>query len=210
MNTKISIPLFAAAALLFGGTANAITIYSDADYFGGKNWLTGAPNGQTVGSGQSISGTFNFVSGDGTSSFSIGLPYNILEWDTYSSSLGFTPGAETIVTGSGFMKFFIREGILDVEVFTFSLADISFQASVFATAFTLSSGVTATIEGAINATGEVAYSVSSNGGSFVVDAAYMEIASSTNTHSIPDNGATVLLFGIALLGVTALNTKFAS
>jgi hypothetical protein len=101
------------------------------------------------------------------------------------------------------MKFFIREGILDFEIFTFSLADISFQSTVFTTAFTLSSGVTATVEGSINTFGEVAYTISSNGGSFIVDAAYMEFSA----QPVPDGGVTVVLLGLSLAAIGVLRTK---
>lgn len=203
MSPSISKLFSTVAAICLCASAHALTTYSDADYFGGLTPVLSTPNGQTVGSGQSINGTFNFVAADGTSGFSIGLPYGIFDWDSYTSALGFTPGAESVVPGSAFLKFFIREGILDFEVFTFSLADISFQSTVFSTAFALSSGVTATVEGAINASGEVAYSISSNSGSFIVDAAYMEIS----TQRVPDGGASVLLLGSALLGIAAIRSK---
>jgi hypothetical protein len=212
MNTRIRQLACVGALLFLQLSAHGLATYSDADYFGGTSWLFSTPKGQTVGPGGSIDGTFNFVSNDGTSEFNILLPYGILQWDHYESQLGFTPGFDTVVPGSGFMKFFIREGTRDLEVITLSLADMSFQSSVFNSSIILTSGLSATVEGSINAFGEVAYSISSNSGSFIVDAAYMEFtarSSPSASYPVPDGGGTLILMGIALVGIAAIHSKFA-
>jgi hypothetical protein len=195
-------------ALFLGTAAQGVTIYSDADSFGGLNSGPSTPIGQTVTSGQSVLGSFNFVVDDGTSGFSIGSPYPSFERDTYVSSLGFTAGSDTVVSGTGFMKFFVREGVSDFEIFTISMADITFQASVFSTAFSLSSGVTATVEGSINTSGAVDYAITANSGSFILDAAYMEIEAQPTTQAVDDGGITAVLLGSAIFGIAAFRTKF--
>lgn len=202
----------AVVLLLLQFSAQAVVTYSDADYFGGKDWLFDTPKGQTVGAGQSINGTFNFVNDDGTSEFNILLPYGLFQWEHYESELGFTPGLETVVPGSGFMKFFLREGTRDLEIVTLSLADLSFQSSIFHGAIVLTSGLSATVEGSINTFGEVAYSIKSNGGSFIVDAAYMQVDAKSGPAAYPvaDGGATVFLLGVALLGVAAVRARLTS
>ena len=211
MKKQILQTLLTVGALSLAIHSNAaLFTYSDADYFGtihttgGVNPPNGSPNGTllTAGGGSaSVTTTFNFVTGDGTASFVIGTPYlptNVR--GTYSSQLGFQVGAHSVQ--DGFVTLFLRDSAgTEAVAYTSELGSQSITHGSFETQLVISEGITATVAGIIDANGYISYTVSASSGSFILDAAYMEIT------AIPDGGLTVALLGFGLVGVEGLRRK---
>lgn len=188
--------------LAVASNALALTLtFSDADRFAS---LPAGPAGITLTAGgpvASVSGSFDLVNPDGTSSFTIGSPYAYSQ--TYSSVLGFIPGLYNIVEDDSNVTLFLRDpgGSTESAVYTASTHIIS-QGS-FTTAVIISQSITASIITSLSATGSFNYTVTATSGSFIIDAAYLEVKA-----TVPDGGSTVALLGSALMVGAFFRRKF--
>jgi hypothetical protein len=177
--------------------------YSDADFFGGTN-SNGNPNGiQLVagtGSGSFIQATFDFVNPDGTSSFTIGDPYAFSDWGTYSSELGYVTGTP-INSDSLFFSFFFRDPNGGNERERIDIGDIQVdQNGNFTVRLNTTFGGSGLLRGTIESTGAVAYRVTAATGEFYLDGAYAGFQT-------PDGGSTVVMLGIALIGIELVRRR---
>lgn len=193
---------------LFTVASNAfatLLTFSDADSFGGLNGQ-GVPIGQTLTfgtSGATVSSSFNLVNPDGTSSFNIAAPYSGFFQGTYASALGFVPNANYFTSSANLILFF-RDPGAGAEALTFTAGMFSFNQGSFATLLVISQDVTAQVFGDIDSTGGFNYSVSATSGSFILDAAYLEV----EANAVPDGGSTVALLGSVLMAGACLRRKF--
>jgi len=177
--------------------------FSDADFFGGAN-SSGNPNGiQLVagtGSGSFVQGTFDFVNTDGTSSFTIGDPYAISDWGTYSSQLGYPTGTP-INPDSLFFSFFFRDPNGGSERERIDIGDIQVdQNGNFIVRLNTTFGGSGVLRGSIESTGAVDYRVTASTGEFYLDGAYAGFQT-------PDGGSTVVMLGMALIGMELLRRR---
>ncbi len=197
-------------ALAVSAHATSYT-FADADYFGGKN-VNNTPKGQkmsavnTATTKNSVSGTFDIVplTLDGTANFTIlGSVYlDQPPTTTYSSTLGFVPNGPITIL-NGFVKFFFRDIDGANESFTISLPGISRTETSFSTYLSISQGASVNIITALNATGNVTYTVNRTSGNFVFDAAYLQV------NATPDGGSTLALLGSVLMVGAVLRRKLA-
>ena len=201
-----------AVTVALATNVQAITIFSDADYFGtihtggGANPPNGSPNGITLtfgGGSASTTTTFDFVTSDSTASFVIGTPYTSVGRGTFVSQLGFTIGQDIVEDGN--ITLWLRDpsGGSESVAYTSHLNSQSIGHGSFSTSLLISEYITAQVMGYIDADGFISYTVAASAGSFVLDAAMMEIV----THRIPDGGLTVALLGFALVSVESLRRK---
>ena len=199
MKKQILLGLFAMGLAM---SAKATT-FADADYFGTQS---GGPNGNPSGTTLTFGGTastsgqsFDFVNADGTASFTIAAPYST-GLGTYTSQLGFLVGSQHVV--DGYVTLFMRDpaGGSETLVYTSELASQSITHGSFTTQLVISENITAEVAGIIDANGKIAYTVTATSGSFVLDAAYMNI-------TVPDGGSTVALLGGAVLALGIFRRK---
>jgi VPDSG-CTERM motif len=200
----------AALSMAAGAQANVYT-FADADYFGtihstgGVNPPNGSPNGVTLtfgGATPSATTTFDFVSPDATPSFVIGSPYlPATVRGTYSTQLGFQVGTHSVL--DGFVTLFLRDPAGGTEgiKYTSSLNSQTITHGEFTTQLVISEGITANVAGFIDSNGFISYTVAATSGSFILDAAYMEI------HATPDGGSTLTLMGCAVMGLGIFRRK---
>jgi len=177
--------------------------FSDADFFGGTNG-SGNPNGiQLVagtGSSSFVQATFDFVNTDGTSSFTIGDPYAISDWGTYSSQLGYTTGTP-INPDSLLFSFFFRDPNGGSERERIDIGDIQVdQNGNFSVRLNTTFGGSGLLRGSIESTGAVTYRVTAAAGEFYLDGAYAGFQT-------PDGGSTVVMLGMALIGMELLRRR---
>ena len=186
--------------------------FSDADRFGSlvtvgsgpTNPPVGSPAGITLTSGgpsASVSGSFDLVNADGTSSFTLGTPYAPSVRKTYSSALGFIPG--TLFTDYGVVTLFFRDPAGGSETVVFTASPDTITASDIGTQFFISPTISATLTTALNLSGAFSYTVTATSGSFILDAAYLEVGA-----SVPDGGSTATLLGSALLVGAFLRRRY--
>ncbi len=203
MKKHILLALLAVSLLGFASAARAVTVYADADYFGTPS---GGPNGNPSGIQlnnvtTSVSSSFNLVAADGTSSFTIAAPYQASAQGTYTSNTGFTPGVDHVIPGSVLIQFFFRDPNGGAETFTVTAADFTAGSNGFSVAVVLTSnGGTAQIEGILNSTGMLTYTINRTAGEFFFDAAFLSAA-------VPEGGATVAMLGFGLLAIGVLRKK---
>ena len=196
----------AAGILGLALSANAISYtFSDADWFGSLN-ANNIPSGvhMVTGTGTAtVSGSFNFVTADGTSSFKISTPYlpGVLGGrGTYSSALGFTPGIQQIVPGTLAVAFFFRDPSAGNEAIQVSSGSFGSTVNniVSAQLVGFGGGESAAVDVSIDSFGILNYTVKSLGSAgqeVYLDAAY----ASFDAQDIPDGGSMVLALGLAVM-----------
>ncbi len=211
MKKQITLLLAGFTALALVSSARAVpnvAVYSDADFFGTQH---GGPNGNPqgvhlgVGGLNLVTGTFNLVAPDATSSFTIAAPYAAGVRGTYNSALGFTPGVQHILPGSVTIRFLFRDPSGGAETFSVSVgSNTLFSQGSFNIQLVLTSnGATASIEGILNSTGMVSYTIRRTTGEFWLDAAYLQAT------ALPEGGPDVALLGLGLVALGAVRYKLA-
>jgi hypothetical protein len=208
MNMKITKILALLGVIAAGSSAMASTFtFSDADSFGGLNG-SGNPIGVTLTAGGSDTqgGSFNFVTADSTPSFIIGDPYQANDQGPYKTQLGFIVGQNFVISGN--VSLFLRDTDTALSpdggeaiVYTSQLLSQTITGGSFETQLHISQGINASVIGFINAQGFITYTVQATSGSFILDAAYMEV------NAVPDGGATAMLLGVGILGLGAMRRK---
>ncbi len=192
---------------LCGATSAYATMYADADFYGGTN-TQGNPNGILLSTGAPphfVTSSFDFINPDGTSSFTIGSPYDPLQQGAYSSALGYPVGTN-IDPLSLFFTFFVRDpnGGNEGERVNLGPRDLIFNDGSFTGSAVLDFGGNLAVIGAIETTGIVNYRVRALAGEFVFDAAFAHF------NTVPESGSTVALLGLTLAGIGFLRRKLAS
>jgi hypothetical protein len=195
--------LLLTSCMLLVATSGFSGSFSDADFFGGTN-SNGNPNGiQLVagtGSGSFVQATFDFVNPDGTSSFTIGDPYAVSDWGTYSSQLGYLTGTP-IDPESLFFSFFFRDPNGGSERERIDIGNIQVdQNGNFTVRLNTTFGGSGLLRGSIESTGAVAYRVTAATGEFYLDGAYAGFQT-------PDGGSTVVMLGIVLIAMELLRRR---
>jgi hypothetical protein len=199
------------SVFLLAVASNALAasyIFSDADRFGslvtsGTNPPIGSPAGVTLTAGgptPSVSSSFDIVNPDGTPSFTLGVPYPFTA--TYNSVLGFTPGL--IAVDYGLVTLFLRDPSGGSETLEFTASTFLIEAGSVGTQLVVSDYATAAVTAALDATGAFNYTITATSGSFILDAAYLQVGATT----VPDGGSTATLLGSALLVGTFLRRRY--
>ncbi len=195
-------------SLVVGAHAAPFVDYGDVDTF-----MTGITPGVRIsaaaGQVHSVSGIFQFEAPDGTPSYTtvIGTGGN-----------GYPAPAETVISNPMFnhlnqqvlpesvnLKLFLRDPARGTEAGTFVAAGETVITPGITNYFKSEQGVsgpTLGIETAINNAGQVSYTITATSGEFYIDAAYMFFSV-----NVPDNGSSVALLGLALVGVEGLRRK---
>ena len=183
--------------------------YSDGDVFGGVS-STLKPLGVVVTTTTPVLGSFDFDAFDATSGSPAGIsavfspqyaaPANN---GLYYSKVGFAVGSEAVVPDSFSMKSWFRDGDAAAETVLVFVNNVGLINGTFTEIVLTQSGGSLAIEGEINATGKVAYSVSSLLGNFRLDAAYATIS----TQPVPEGGSLVLTLGLAVLGLEGMRRR---
>jgi hypothetical protein len=178
------------AALSFAPKASAVTVtYADADTIGKA---LNTPNA-------SYTGSFNFVSDDGTPKFNA---YLWSEGSYVYSALGFNPATQSAISAS--FKFYFKDSDNDGENATVDiLAPLTKEN--FIGYVDLEGGGSIGVLGSINATGAVSYTVTSTSGTFYLAGAYAKIVA-----TVPEGGATLAMLGGSMLGMVALRKRLSS
>jgi hypothetical protein len=205
------IKIASASGLLMAGVALG-NAYSDGDVFGGVS-STLKPLGVTVTTTTPVLGSFDFDVFDGTDGSPAGIgavfspaytaAVNLPNNGPYYSKVGFTVGSEVVVPTTFSMKFWFRDGDAADETVLVFANNIGTIIGTFSEIVFTQSGGTLAIEGEINATGKVAYSVSSLLGNFTLDAAYATISS----QPVPEGGSLALTLGLAVLGLEGMRRR---
>ncbi len=156
--------------------------FADADFFGGTD-QNGNPNGILLDAGGRVvvDTSFNFISNDGTPSFTLGSPYDSGVQGTYSSALGYIPGTAIDASSLSFTFFFRDPSEGDgAERINLQFGDLVFNGGSFTGTLVTSFGGNAEVLGDIQANGFIMYRVRSLSGEFIFDGAIAQFNSTSS------------------------------
>ena len=197
---------------------SACIVNTDAVAFRDVDSFVVNGKGQMVNSGADANGVFSIVSPSEGNSITIGAGYGSESGKSYSDVAGFRPCYDIAYNASAF--FYIRDDKdYASEMVNVKLDGLRFDSETSYTATSIVGGnfwlANAVLLIALNIDGTLAYSVTAgNGSDFYLEYARLEVdaiqwlPSSGGTTggggtNVPDGGATVMLFGVGLLGLFA-------
>ncbi len=131
--------------------------------------------------------------------------------DTYTDSFnltndGYKPGTEQVYSATAEFVFWDLFG--GSESLSVALGNSPFeQTGSFSNLITLSDSVVGSALFDLSADGIVSYTITRNSGEFYLRNATLTAVAGSN--SVPDNGVTIVLLGMSLIGVVGFQRKFA-
>ncbi|HEX7859522.1 MAG TPA: VPDSG-CTERM sorting domain-containing protein [Verrucomicrobiae bacterium] len=198
---------------------SACIVNTDAVAFRDVDSFVVNGKGQIVNSSTAANGVFSIVSPSEGNSITIGAGYGSESGKTYSDIAGFRPGYDVAYNASAF--FYIRDdydATKAPEIVNVKLDGLRFDSETSYTTTSIVGGnlwlANAVLLIALNIDGTLKYSVTSgNGSDFYLEYARLEVdawqwlpttgGTTGGGTNVPDGGATVMLFGVGLLGLFA-------